>query len=95
MHEDNAKFAWWFALDQELRDGLDESARRSALELPKYPFWDQLLCAELLAWTQLEIDVATAYGNWLAKLKSRAERHGRAWTHEEMLRQMRLTEAGD
>lgn len=95
MHESNPKFAFWFELPQEQRDELDQSARDSILELPCYPFWDYSLCTELLAWQRLEIDVLTAYNEWLERLKARADRRGRVWDRAEFLRQARLTEAGD
>ena len=95
MHENNPKFAFWFERPQEERDELDQSARDSILELPRYPFWDYAICAELLAWQRLEIDVLTAYNEWLERLKARADRRGRVWDRAEFLRQARLTEAGD
>lgn len=95
MHESNPKFAFWFELPQEQRDELDQSARNSILGFPRYPFWDYSLCEELLAWKDLEIEILEAHNAWLTRLKARAERHGRAWTHEELLHQSRLTEAGD
>lgn len=95
MHENNPKFAFWFERPQEERDELDQSARNSILELPRYPFWDHSLCAELLAWQRIEIDVLTAYNEWLERLKARADRRGRVWDRAEFLRQARLTEAGD
>ncbi|WP_454175259.1 hypothetical protein [Gordonia sputi] len=95
MHENNPDFAFWFRLSQDERDLLDQSARTSALGLTRYPYWDGAICAELLAWKDIEIEILEAHHAWLTRLKARAERHGRAWTHEEMLRQCRLTEAGD
>ena len=95
IHEDNPKFAFWFERPQEERDELDQSARDSILELPRYPFWDYAICAELLAWQRLEIDVLTAYNEGLERLKARADRRGRVWDRAEFLRQARLTEAGD
>ena len=93
--EDDPRFAFWFEFSQEQRDVLDQSARDSILELPRYPFWDQSICTELFAWQRLEIDVLTAYNEWLERLKARADRRGRVWDRAEFLRQARLTEAGD
>lgn len=93
--EDDPRFAFWFEFSQEERDLLDQSARDSILELASFPFWDQSICAELLAWQRIEIDVLTAYNEWLERLKARADRRGRVWDRAEFLRQARLTEAGD
>lgn len=93
--EDDPQFAFWFDLTQDQRDQLDRSAQRSILELPRYPYWSTEICAELLAWANLEIDVATAHGDWLAGLKARADRRGREWNRAEFLNQCRLHEAGD
>lgn len=93
--EDDPRFAFWFEFSQEERDMLDQSARDSILELSGYPYWDQSICAELLAWQRIEIDVLTAYNEWLERLKARADRRGRVWDRAEFLRQARLTEAGD
>lgn len=93
--EDDPRFAFWFRLSQDERDLLDHSARTSVLELPRYPYWDGAICAELLAWQRVEIDVLAAYNEWLERLKARADRRGRVWDRAEFLRQARLTEAGD
>ncbi|MGV9827004.1 hypothetical protein [Gordonia sp. NPDC003429] len=95
MHEDNPRFAFWFDLPQEQRDSLDQLAHESILELPRWPFWSPEICAELLGWQRLEIDVLNAHNKWLERLKARAERRGRTWDRTEFLRQCRLTEAGD
>lgn len=93
--EDDPRFAFWFELSQEQRDLLDRSAQESILQMPHYPYWDQALAAELLAWQRLEIDVLTAYNEWLERLKARADRRGRVWDRAEFLNQCRLHEAGD
>lgn len=95
MNENDPRFAFWFDLPREHRDLLDRSAQNSILNLPRYPFWSAEIAAELAAWKTLENEIAQAHIDWLSKLKARADRHGREWTHEEMLRQCRITEAGD
>lgn len=87
---------WWNSLSEESRDELDAIAHSSILDgIVRYPYWDRALCAELLAWMKLEGDIAEAHGNWLGRLKRRAESRGREWTRDEFLRQCRLTEHGD
>lgn len=93
--QDDPRFEFWFQLSDEERDKLNRSARRSPLELPRYPYWDHALCAELLYWADLEVDLLTDYNDWLKRLMHRAERQGREWNRQEFLRQCRLHEAGE
>lgn len=92
--ETDPRYAWWFDLDQGSRDELDRIARRSILDgLPGYPFWDHQLCADVVAWQQLENEVTAAHCAWLEGVHHRAIARGRPWDHHELLRQSRL--AGD
>ncbi|MBE7196151.1 MAG: hypothetical protein INR66_27210, partial [Gordonia polyisoprenivorans] len=65
------------------------------LELPRFPFWDERLVAEVLSWTLLDQELTTAYVDWLAKLHRRTVASGREWTRAEFLRQSRLHEVGE
>jgi hypothetical protein len=42
--------AWWFDLDPEYRDELNDLARHSILELDCYPYSNAEVAAELVAW---------------------------------------------
>lgn len=85
---------WWREeVPEETRARLDESARNSILDgLVGYPYWDKALCAELLAWKQLESDILEAHGDWLARTKAKFERHGWPWTTAELARRSQLWE---
>ncbi|ORM38174.1 hypothetical protein [Williamsia sp. 1135] len=97
MTEDRReKDVWWWSQTAELRDDLDNFARESVLEgLAGYPYWDIELCAELVAWSRLESEIAGAHSEWLERLKHRAESRGREWTRAEFLRMCRIAEAGE
>ncbi|OCH82288.1 hypothetical protein [Gordonia sp. UCD-TK1] len=86
---------FWANQPQDRRDLLNRSAQNSILQLPRYPYWSQDQCAELVHWSRLEGEVLAAYTNWLERLEARALRHGRQWDRTEFLRQCRLAEAGD
>lgn len=50
------------------------------------------VAVELLEWQRVEVEVMKAYGDWLARLKSKVEARGREWTREEFLRLVQLRE---
>lgn len=84
---------WWDSLDADRREELDAFARRSILDgLAGYPYWDQALCVELLAWSHLENEVLEAHAKWLAAARAKFERNGWPWTTGELARRWRLWE---
>lgn len=88
--------AWWIeTVSIETRECCDGMAMSSPLRLPRYPYWDKALCAELLAWSRLWTEVLEMHNEFLRRSKERATRHGREWDREEFLRQERLREAGE
>jgi hypothetical protein len=86
--------AWWQQLPEETRIMLDTNAMTCPLQLPRWPYWDMAICAEIQAWADLWIEVLQMHSDFLAKGKARAERHGREWTVAEMIRQDRLRGIG-
>lgn len=78
-HEDNPANAWWFELDDEQRAALDESARNSILELPRYPFWSPEIAAELGAWKDLEVEVLTVHADWISSTRARVLDRAERW----------------
>lgn len=95
MTNNDDAYAWWWTMSAEERERFDELARNSILALDHYPYTSAEAASELLAWINLEIEIATAYADWLANLKRRVQSRGRPWTRAEFLRVCRLTEAGD
>lgn len=72
--------AWWADVPQASRDNLDRAAARCPLELPRYPYWDAAICAEIVAWGELENDILRAHSAWLSRTKAHFEARGIEWT---------------
>lgn len=84
--------SWWWEMPEEERERFNRLARESILELDCYPYAVAEVAAELLAWTQLETEVAEAHAEWLQKVKTSIERAGREYNRETFLRYCRLRE---
>lgn len=85
-------FAWWWDLPEDERDRFNNMARESILELDCYPYSNAEVAAELLAWMQLEAEIAEAHGDWLTKVKRSIERTGREYNRGTFLRYCQLWE---
>ncbi|WP_158241009.1 hypothetical protein [Mycolicibacterium goodii] len=83
---------WWWDLPQEQRDKMDAIARRSILRLDCYPYGNAEVAAELLAWVNLEAEVAEMHVEWLTRTRRKFERRGVPWTTENLERYSRLWE---
>lgn len=85
--------AWWQSQPAETREMLDSAARSSLIDgLPRYPYWAPEICAELLAWSQLENEVAGMYTEWLLDTRAKFDAHGWPWTTAELARRSQLGE---
>lgn len=84
--------AWWWEMPEEQREMFDELARTSILELDCYPYSNAEVAAELLAWKQLEVEIAEQHGDWLRRVKRAIERSGREYNRESFLRYCRVWE---
>lgn len=73
---------YWDGLPDELRAKLSEIAWRY-LRLRVVP--DRETALELFAWQRLEIEALEAHNQWLAKVRSAVERHGREWNRANFL----------
>lgn len=78
MNNNHGDTVWWAHLTADDVEALNEVARNSPLPIFSYPYADPAMEAELVAWSNLEVEVLESHSAWLSKLKFRCESAGPA-----------------